>query len=85
MQDETFKVYEIDSLNRSRDTKLLVIPEARNTILSLVIGAKIQSFIKIKRADIDRLLNQIDHDYEMEGGKYDLTDNDVRPITEEIA
>ena len=85
MQNETFKLYEIESLNRSRETKLLVIPEARNTILSLIIGAKTQAFIKIKRADIDRLLIQIDHDYQLEGGVNELEENDVAAVSEEIA
>lgn len=53
-------VYEITSVRAPKvRTKMLVYGEARNTILNLVIGQNVQTYIKIKASDLVKVLEEL--------------------------
>lgn len=57
MEDGT--VYEISSIKPRVKTKMLVYGEARNTILNLIIGTNVQTYIKIKASDLVQVLEEM--------------------------
>lgn len=52
-------IYEISSIKPRVKTKMLVFGEARNTIINLVIGQNVQTYIKIKASDLVHVLEEM--------------------------
>lgn len=53
-------VYEISSIRSPKvRTKMLVYGEAKNTIINLVIGQNVQTYIKIKASDLVKVLEEM--------------------------
>lgn len=53
-------IYEISSIKAPKvKTTMLVYGEAKNTIINLVIGQNVQTYIKIKASDLVRVLEEM--------------------------
>lgn len=69
--------YEIPHVRAGKDTKLLLIPEAKNTLLHVVIGNGVQTHILIKMVD---LLNRLEDMGVIEGKEVDKENESLVPL-----
>lgn len=52
-------IYEIRSVKPRVKTKLLIFGEAQDTILNLIIGENVQTYIKVKASDLIKVLEEM--------------------------
>lgn len=53
-------IYEIPSIKAPKvETTMLVYGEARNTIINLIIGKNVQTYIKIRASDLVQVLEEM--------------------------